>query len=250
VPADSSFPFVAAVFPSSTGPLDTFCGGTLVARYWVVTAAHCVYGLSAGQIQVALGKRNLATIGASARRTVDRIIVHSYYSGPAFHDIALLRLAQPVPTSVASPLPLIPDRRYAYRNAPAWVLGWGLMSNPPSSNYAYTLRLGAMHIFAGSAESTCGSWTSANGFYYTLALCAGEPYPTGGSVASCSGDSGGPLYIKLSNNKRYLAGIVAAAYQVDPNPVQCSNAPPGYVPIYTRVSTYVNWIKAWVNTRR
>ncbi|KRZ11390.1 Cathepsin G [Trichinella zimbabwensis] len=55
--------------------------------------------------------------------------------------------------------------------------------------------------------------------------------------AHCMGDSGGPLFCKM-DNVYVQYGIVA---------VRARGYPPGSISIYTRLSTYINWLKisAW-----
>ncbi|KRZ11392.1 Tryptase [Trichinella zimbabwensis] len=58
-----------------------------------------------------------------------------------------------------------------------------------------------------------------------------------GNNATCEGDSGGPLFCKM-DNVYVQYGIVA---------VRARGYPPGSISIYTRLSTYINWLKisAW-----
>ena len=63
-------------------------------------------------------------------------------------------------------------------------------------------------------------------------VCAG---PLGGGKDSCQGDSGGPLVIKDNANTAIIYGIVSWG-------IGC--ALPSYPGVYTRVTKFVDWIKA------
>ncbi|WP_170575358.1 trypsin-like serine peptidase [Ruegeria atlantica] len=93
-----------------------FCTGTLIARDLVLTAAHCAVDKRTGK-PFAPGKvtfrAGLSNGKALADRSVVQIAVHSDYGNhphlsAAFvrADVALMRLEQPIPHSVADPFAL------------------------------------------------------------------------------------------------------------------------------------------------
>jgi len=88
-----------------------FCTGTLIAPDLVLTAAHCVYHNGAVVAPERLTFQAGLTDGkAVATRTASQIEAHTGYDparGPHFenvrHDLALVRLATPIPTSQIDP---------------------------------------------------------------------------------------------------------------------------------------------------
>ncbi len=198
-----------------------FCGGTLVAPGWVVTAAHCVFQ-KAAPAQVVLGAVMLSDSNA-VRRSVQSVVVHDQYNSDTMRfDVALLQLSADV-TSVA-PLGLVDSVSQEKGGCSAGLVGWG--STRSYGGMVSQLNYASVPIQT-YAECTAPGALPANGVFNDVNICAGL---TSGGVDTCSGDSGGPLF---SLSPRRLIGITSWG--------QGCGLPKKYG-VYTRVSAIKSWI--------
>ncbi|CAH1732107.1 unnamed protein product [Aphis gossypii] len=230
-----SFPWQAYIRIGSSR-----CGGSLVNRYHVVTAGHCVARASARQVQVTLGDYviNSAVEPLPAYTFgVRKISVHPFFKftpqADRF-DVAVLRLDRPVQYMPHIAPICLPDKGEDFLGHYGWAAGWGALQ-AGSRLRPKTLQAVDVPIID---NRQCERWHKSNGInviIYDEMMCAGYRE---GSKDSCQGDSGGPLMLEKTG-RWYLIGIVSAGY---------SCAQRGQPGIYHRVALTVDWISYIINS--
>lgn len=149
-----------------------FCGGSLIAPDWVITANHCIRGMSKADIEAFVGLERPAE--SRGRGIGVRGVRRPPTPGI---DIALLHLDSP---SRKAPLGISPGEVPA--GSPAIALGWGALWAGGGS----VGHLRQVELEVRSLEDCRAAYFGA--FDPATMLCAG-----GSGRDTCSGDSGGPL---------------------------------------------------------
>lgn len=207
-----------------------FCGGSIYDNRWIVTAAHCLAGLSPFDINVVAGTNVLST--GAPRFNVVRTIPHQSYD-PATNDndVALLEVRDGMPLSVTmkpiSPATSSNEERLA-SGTKLVVTGWGATTQGGAT--VADLRKVDVPFVTNTA---CNDVLSYNGKITANMLCAGEAL---GGKDSCQGDSGGPLVWREGDEPR-LVGVVSWGEGC---------AKPGKYGVYANVAKFDSWIKACI----
>ncbi|ODM93294.1 Trypsin-2 [Orchesella cincta] len=195
-----------------------YCGGSLINNQYILTASHCVDGMSARGIVVSLHDEdvtsNSETASGSQRIDVDKIIMHPQYSRRTIdNDIALLKLAKPVTLdNVIIPVCLPANNDHSFENFTATAAGWG--ATKESGSTSNILRKVDVPVIS---NEVCNTQTKYKGKITDNMLCAG--YVEQGGSDSCQGDSGGPLTI-MNGERITLIGVVSWGYGKIPSDTQ------------------------------
>jgi len=222
-----------------------WCGATLIASRWLITAAHCVhpnqnnlgFTLRPEMIGVISNQDYIPSQGVNPNSLVGvrRVITHPSFRAATYrNDIALLELTQALPQSRA----LLPNRNTSQQltqiGNSGTVLGWGSTTAPTNT--------GAPLQFSNQLQQTSLPFIENNRcnqmlqgiFVNSDMICAGLPQ---GGRDACLGDSGGPLLAKVQNSWA-LVGIVSFGEGC---------AEPGKPGVYTNLGNYFeNFINRYV----
>ncbi|WP_338701315.1 serine protease [Streptomyces sp. Q6] len=171
-----------------------FCGGVVVARSTVLTAAHClsedVLGAPRGEVRdlkVIAGRSDLRADDGAEIDVRDAWINPDYDGYTNSGDVAVLTLATPLPGGFVIPMANDGDAAYEAGTGAA-VYGWG--DTTGTGDYARTLHAARVQVLPDAVCEEAYPGSSDGRYLPSSMLCAGEP---DGGKDACQGDSGGPL---------------------------------------------------------
>lgn len=234
------WPSVVALVRTGLFPLENrlFCGGTIVADRWIMTAAHCLFDAFGNQvrpssIRVVAGITDLRNDIPDEESIVTNIVVHPRYEHDTERvisfDIALLELGASLDQPAVT---LFAEESENFVGTLGFIAGWGAIQYIDENNALFPTKLqDAMVPLVSNA--VCNAPESYNGAIVDNQLCAG--YVDGG-IDTCSGDSGGPLFI-VRNGQRIQVGITGFGNGC---------ALPLFYGIYTDVSHFIPWLSSYI----
>lgn len=198
---DGAYPFMASIQSrGSSGSDGQICGGSVVARRWILTAAHCTV-FDPQDVQVVVGRTDLAARGGQVLR-IDRMVVHPDYADTGSSDVALWHTT----TRIRAPriaLARPGDDALEAAGTTLTVAGWGVEESGGSTA---PTRLQQVDVSVTS-DLECAT-NLLLGFTTATEFCAST---LGGD--SCQGDSGGPIFGRRDDGSFVQVGAVSYGFQ-------------------------------------
>jgi len=205
------------------------CGGSIIDKQYVLTAAHCLVSL----IQNPLSKRTVTVVAGTTYLNqggqsykIANMWVHESYdpndpTGRGPYDIGLIKLATPIQFSSSAQAIKLPSRDIAANDA-VTIAAWGSTGyGRPIHNDLQKLSSKAM------PPNICQEYhKGVMRVHQTNEFCTLIAKGTG----LCHGDSGSGL---IRDSDRTLVGLVSGGRP-------CAT---GYPDVYTNVFPYIFWLR-------
>jgi secreted trypsin-like serine protease len=207
---DGTYKFMVALRDVTRGNTvyqQQFCGGTLIDRNSVLTAAHCLETVRESQLRVSVGITSLREPSQGQSRSVEDITKHRLYTNSAIsfrYDAAVLTLGRPVKNIAPARIPATDSNGLETPGREATIVGWGSTVKQPSNNdprFAARMREAQVPIVSDAAARRA---YGADDYEPRLMLAAGRE-----NKDTCQGDSGGPIFVQKPNGRVSQIGITS-----------------------------------------
>jgi secreted trypsin-like serine protease len=257
---EGKYPYQVRLYSSMEDDIG-FCGGSIIAPQWVLTAAHCMTegDFTKGPTTATDPAKVVVGYGSNDRTKTTRIEVEKVIVNPSYLangragkiDLTLIKLKRPIPDpNVVAFADPDSDKKYLVPGAKVTITGWGalwdaydedlkaLMSdlgpeNEMTLRWQAPLKLREVEVEALDTPTCNAAYQQIQGEVWDSEICG---IYKGSTKAQCHGDSGGPIVVPADVPGGLLqVGVVSWS-------VKCATT--GTPSIFARVSSSADWINA------
>jgi len=214
----NSFPWAVIVLIDSS----YICGGSIISRSWVLTAAHCTVGST---FLIQAGVHNINQVETNKIEITSTVAIqHENYNDDSLaNDVALIRLPSPL-TFNDYIRPICLSDFTASGGFFTTAMGWGVTSDDGGSISAVLRVVDELPVMENA---------DCNAIYNIVnsgTLCV----DTSGGRGICGGDSGGALALQDKDGQWFQVGVTSFRASAG-----CEvGLPAGFA----RVESYLDWI--------
>lgn len=232
----AEYPWQAGLYRNKDEGNEYICGGSLIDRQVVMTAAHCLrnFSDSSSGLIVRLGDWDAANENEPHKHkdfSVKKIIKHERFHPVNYrNNIALLVLSEPATLDKNINLICLPHPNDSFEEQRCTISGWG---KDVKGKYQGVLKKVELPVIENRQCQTLLRKTVLGAVFqlHRGFMCAGGE----ADVDACKGDGGGPLMCASPDGHGLVqAGIIAWGIGCGEKDV------PG---VYVNVAKYVEWIQ-------
>merc|ERR1712212_767202 len=203
------------------------CGGSVISKRFVLTAAHCT---NENTMTIIPGADNfLSGKSVNVKKATNH---HSYDKDTLANDIAVLELEEDLQFDEAISPVCLPDGHRDYAGMAAVSTGYGLTTDfkneDGSDNLSASISYDLLKIDQVVADASECSRRWGGSFNEVQNICAASN--PGKTI--CSGDSGGPIQVQVGDNY-HIIGVSSYVDQMG-----CTKREG----VYAKVAEYNSWI--------
>jgi len=220
----------------TTGVWSHSCGASLLSSTRALTAGHCLEAASPNILRVIAGLHQRSVLTGTVTSNCAYYTMHNEYNSADAtfaNDIAIMHLVDPILANGGN----IQYARLPQNDLQNFVgegcimSGWGRFSS--SNSLPDTLQKAPIPVIA--VPACRAQFAGLAPVIWDKQIC---PYDEAGIVGACTGDDGGPLNCGATGGT-VVAGIYSFGLQ---GPL--GNCMATFPSVYTRTSSYLEWIAA------
>lgn len=237
--SSGEFPWMVAVLKTNSQTYEDqhVCGGSVIHRSVVLTAAHCLEGINVTGLKIRAGEWDTQSISESLPhqdRFVSRVVIHPQYRKETVHsDVALLFLTSDLVFTNNVGIIFLPEEGVYLNSSDCIATGWGKNNDDHTGQYQSQLKKVDLPLVLNSeCQEKLRSTQLGRHFILDQSfLCAGGIE----GKDTCQGDGGGPLVCRIVGSTSSYAQVGITSWGIG-----CGTSVPG---VYASVIRTLPWIK-------